>query len=197
MYNGDEYGNIGYVAGKFGEAANFDGIDDYILVPNNSDLEFGTESFSISFWMNTSDIPPSRQYIIDKDYSYYSTGLYRFTLEPSGSDDATVAFWVQRGATYFNATGLVPVNDGDWHHIVGVRDTANGALKLYYDGVEETLTTESPILDTSSGFPLVFGASSGTHPTTGKHVNFYTGLIDEVRIYNRVLTPDEIQALAH
>ena len=195
-YHGEEYGNIGYVAGKLNKAAIFDGIDDFILVPHNSDLEFGTKSFSISFWMNTSVIPSSRPYIIDKDHSYHSTGLYRFTLEPSGSNDTPAAFFIQRGSTYFDATGSVPVTDGDWHHIVGVRDAEKGVIKLYCDGKEETSTTEFPILDTSSGYPLAFGASSGTHPTSGKHVSFYNGLIDEIRIYNRALSEAEIQELA-
>ena len=50
--NGIEKGGLGYLAGQQAQAANFDGVDDFIEIADSANLHLGTDSFSISMWLN-------------------------------------------------------------------------------------------------------------------------------------------------
>jgi len=81
-----------------------------------------------------------------------------------------------------------PINDGSWHHLVGVRDGINGINRLYVDGVE--VASESHAYTAgfeSDSAPLNLG---WLNLTDGYH---FTGELDEVALYDRVLSEYEIQ----
>lgn len=75
--------------------------------------------------------------------------------------------------------------DGKWHHIVVTYNSANHTLKTYLDGSLAT-TDPSRTLNTGNTMPLSIGIGS-----QGK----YTGLIDEVGVWSRVLSDNEVQSL--
>jgi hypothetical protein len=89
------------------------------------------------------------------------------------------------GGTAGNWTyGITPVDDGEWHHVGWVYD---GTMNyLYVDG-EVDATEENSGQITVSSYPLYIGDNS---QATGR---FWNGLIDDVMIYNRALTQDEVQ----
>jgi hypothetical protein len=82
-------------------------------------------------------------------------------------------------------------NDGKWHYAVVTFDNANDILSLYIDGilVASTTSTSTPDTGTADNFkPFRAGANSWTTPSD----RFFIGQIDEVRLWNRVLTANEI-----
>jgi hypothetical protein len=90
----------------------------------------------------------------------------------------------------FPLESLSLITDDQWHHVGFVWD---GSYRmLYVDGAEVAK-------DTAAQNPLK-SATGGLHIGAGKNLEagtFFSGLIDDVRIYNKALTPEEIEALAH
>jgi hypothetical protein len=89
-----------------------------------------------------------------------------------------------------SAIGVVsndPIDNKHWHHIVGVRQ--GSLLKLYYDGILENVTNAPSLGSLDNTGPLTIGSSTLTN------TQYFTGNIDDVLIYNRALTDDEIQQL--
>jgi len=166
------------VAGKSGVALSFDGIDDALQIPDSSTLE--PRNVSVSVWAKNTLTPATTTYdqlILSKDTtSYTSTG---YALTWGWGDDF---YWrAGNGATQNLVT--MTLSRGAWHHLVGT--FRNGEQKLYVDGVlinTNTLTFEIPY----NAFPLSIG-KVGTYRLQG--------VIDEVRIYNRILSQDEVTAL--
>ena len=118
---------------------------------------------------------------VKHDLSYYLGG--------SVFDDDRIHFAV--GSSYNRAQSDEELNDGFWHHVVGVYDgsLASDNIKLYVDGELQSVTYNHTdnILDIPA--QLSVGCNNGE---TG---DCFSGDIDEVRIYNRALTPAEIEYL--
>ncbi len=84
-----------------------------------------------------------------------------------------------------------PINNLQWHNVALTRDATTGIVQIYVDGV----LNASSGFDTgakSSAFTLIGGLSVRNSSGTLTGGNYFNGLLDEVRIYNRVLTPAEI-----
>jgi len=82
------------------------------------------------------------------------------------------------------------VNDGNWHHIVAVRDAVTGTKRIFVDGspVEDSKTAESVVAPTAP--LLIGGVLSG-----GNNLGLFDGLLDDIQIYNRPLNDSEIDFL--
>jgi len=178
--NGTNYGATRGVAGKINNAFSFDG-DDYVEVPNDASLNFGSGNFTISIWVK-----------------YSSSDLMKFVMkgaEGGGGKryalvtyDGKISVAIDDDTVAKNVLSTETYNDSKWHYVVGVRDGNN--LRLYIDNVEETPTDITGYGDIDDATrPLVFGRRSDTSE------GFYTGLLDEIIIWNRTLTSDEISQL--
>lgn len=156
-------------SGKYGNAISFDGTNDYVSVPDNSQLRFGTGPFTIAAWISADD---------DSDTNYRgivikgtSTGSYYFYL-----DTATGKLKFKENNTNQSMTGDINLADGTWHHVAVVRDNV-GTVRLYRDGeVVSTNTTDFVGLDFNSASPVFIGYR-------GTSAYYFKGLIDDVRIY--------------
>ena len=76
-----------------------------------------------------------------------------------------------------------PLNDGQWHHLVGVRDAAQGKVRFYVDGalVGEAV---APPGDVNSGQSIYIGDTLS---------RYFQGCIDEVTLYGCALTGDDVE----
>lgn len=88
-------------------------------------------------------------------------------------------------------TGTSPINDGYWHHIALTWDCVTGERKLYVDGVLDTedVVTAAAIPNTDR---YAIGARATSSTTADK---IYRGYVDDVRVYNSILTPAEISQI--
>jgi len=169
--------------GKYGNALEFDGVDDYIEINDQDSLDFGLSPFSIEAWFKTTST--TREVIIGNNYAG-STGTY---IEIDTSGKARFIVNIPGGTPDIVLTSSNSYNDGGWHHVVGVRTNTEGIL--YIDGQEITRGgTVENIMPTQLwhiGAMNVFGNPN----------YFFDGSIDSLAIYNRALSEDEIALRAN
>ena len=183
-----------FTAGQVGQAFSFDGLDDFVSVPDAPSLDVGTADFSLDAWIKTTST--GLQNIVDKRVDNRPVSINGYSLFTFGGFlSFQMADSVGAGFTNFFSTALVA--DGVFHHVAVTvdRDSATGG-KLYVDGVV-VLTFDPTLrpgtLDNSGDFRIGRIAT----PNVGNTEAFFSGLIDEVEIYNRALTAGEIAAIVN
>ncbi|HET6252039.1 MAG TPA: LamG-like jellyroll fold domain-containing protein [Tepidisphaeraceae bacterium] len=89
-----------------------------------------------------------------------------------------------------------PINDGKWHNVAMTRDSVSGLVQLYVDGVLQGSGTFDTGAKTSkiNVIGALLDVQSDGVTRTGD--NYFNGNIDEVRIYNQVITANDVDALA-
>ena len=180
--------SFAFAAGKVGQAFSFSGAaTEYIDAASSASLNFGANDFAIATWIKTSI--PSATYTWKRLITKRGTSGNWYSLALNGPVAGAVTFEI---AASVSMSSNVAVNDGKWRHIAVSRDpvgTPSRKYRLYIDGVENSsLTDNGWNLDNSA--PLEIGRWS-----TESNGGIYSGLMDEVQIYNRSLTAGEIQSI--
>jgi hypothetical protein len=174
--------------GKIGQALDFDGSNDYTSMgdPASAVLD-PTGSFSLSAWVKTTQTKGAADYaaIVGKGFLISANGYGLFL---DGDNSSKPAFQARTGATIVSAQSSVSINDGAWHHLVGVRDHAGNITQLYVDGV---LAGSGSGALTSYASTYYFGVGSRYSGSLWETF-FFDGSVDEVRMYNRTLSATEI-----
>jgi hypothetical protein len=165
------------VSGKFGSALSFNGVNNFVNVPDSDTLNFGTTTnFTITCWLNVAQ-SGVYQYFLAKDYG--SPGSWELFIDSTN----VLRFGSSDGGA--SLVGTTNVADANWH-FVSVVCTRNGQAQLYVDGKTDGFPRNMVGGSVSSNAPLRMGSNGGGN-------GWFKGLIDEVRIYSRALTPAEIQ----
>lgn len=172
-----------------------DGTNDYVSIANQSNFNFSTAStFSVSAWIKTATSGATQMIFGKADNSGGGTtaGYYFYirTTNFVGLDLVN-----SDGTAGRRVTGNTNVTDSKWHHVIGTYDGSNTAagIKIYVDGVLETLTT---VLDTSPGTitnslsPAIGARSAGAGTPS-----YFNGSIDDVRVYTRTLAAADVTGL--
>jgi hypothetical protein len=164
------------------KAYDFDGITSEIRVPDAPELDMGVGSFTICFWVQTSQVTSDGR-IIDKRGTGADIG-YTSLLNGGGFIELS-AF---SGNEARDGT-LGIVNDGSWHFVVHEYDTLAQQMYTRLDGGLRSLGTyigDVGSLDNAKDLYI------GRRLTGGR---YFDGKIDDIGIYKRILTSAEIQAL--
>ena len=185
--NGDVVGNTKSTIGKVGQALEFDGSEDYVNVgdPVDDSLDMGIADFSVSAWIKTSS--SAKEYILDKRSGGYTTGGRGFSFGISTS----LICGIGDGTNYLSdstSIGTAPINDDKWHHVVVIFDKSD-VVKGYIDGVYQKEVSVSSVGDINTSGNFIIGKKSYTDN------DFFNGSMDEVAVFNRTLSADEISAL--
>ena len=106
--------------------------------------------------------------------------------------DGTPVFHIRNGGDLVSVPALSPLGEG-WHYLAAVLDT-DRAIRLYVDGHFVNSGTATSLLDSKPAQPLEFGVDSAGSVGDYEENNPYAGLLDEVAIYYRALSTEEIQA---
>jgi hypothetical protein len=168
-----------WVSGKFGNGINFDGINDYVDCGNDTSLNI-TDAITIEAWAKRPSGTGSN-HIITKWYGGTLNRSWVLETELFAITESADVYGESEG---YWAWSNVSVDDNKWHHIVGTWESGTKA-KIYTDGVL-TGVASTPVTDLSVVDRHVLVAAIG---------NFYTAgeiTIDEIRIYNRALSAEEI-----
>jgi len=176
------------------KAVYFDGIDDFIKVPHSGGINFGKDQdFTVSLWVKYGN--QENTVFGDNDILSKWNGSYPFvirinnqTAKPPYDDPGTwyAARW--DGACENGGGAKGPsISDQQFHHVVFVkRETL---LYGYTDGIETSRGSDNTICETKNDAPLYMGARNEIHHCS------YKGAVDDLRIYNRALTEEEIKLL--
>jgi len=158
-----------------GQAADFDGLDDYLAVPHQAGL-LAAAAFSMEAWVSWDALPNGRALIFDGDAFASRYGIdIGFLAEPS--------LYVWNGSSHTRISAPKGITAGGRHHVVGVKD--GGTLLLYVDGVQVTSGPFSGPVPGASGGGRIGGDAGGSR---------LDGRVDEVAFYQRALTGTEIAA---
>lgn len=136
--------------------------------------------FTISAWVKP-DRVTWNQGIVFRWRNNASTRYYGINL------NATTFQITARNTTARTANGTIAAQAGKWYHIVGIF-ASNTSRTIYVDGVQWWTSTNSVTFDTTSPEWTI-----GKYPGTA--TNYLSGSVDEVRIYNRVLSAAQIDEL--
>jgi hypothetical protein len=182
-----------YTPGEIGQALNFDGTNDYISMGDILDLNGGVP-FSISTWAMFNDFTNSPS-IIGK---FDDNGSYAYTLEMGQlfeTDGSGLGLMLldSSSAGYIGRSTSRKIVKGMWYHIVGTYDggSTSSSVKLYYNGVQvDDTNTQGGTFTTirNVNTPLTIGSLL----SSGSPNYLIKGKIDDVRIYNRVLSQSEV-----
>ena len=187
--NGTIYGAT-LTTDRFGNpnsAYEFDGIDDYIEVMDSPDLDL-TEDFTISIWIYP--VEELRWYgYIAKHYHHTNTDhSWMFKIFNDGTPYMEVYDHTGPGNPMIVFPDTVQLNV--WTHLAVTYDKSTFSSVAYINYYQQSVGADTlDILDTDKN--LSFGSWEPYLSTTA----FFYGSIDDIRIYKRVLTGDEIQAL--
>jgi hypothetical protein len=158
-------------------ALSFDGTDDYVSVPDDNSLDL-TAALTVEVWIKpTADQTNASVNIIDKD----SITGYRLQFEKTTN---IIEFSVGNGTQqrFWSANGSI--TPGSWHHVA--MTLSGGTLRGYINSIEVGSLTGIGAI-TANGIDLAIGAYRDGN------AEFFKGVIDDVRIYDRALTADEIE----
>ncbi len=164
----------------------FDGIDDYISINDNGEMNFTTGSFTLSAWIKTNSSLPSNGYIIERRDTFNAG--YRFLVKEG--DDIIFTIENSTGDNLEIRTPDSILTSNQWHNVVAQRDAGN-KLKIYVDGlliIETTDTITGSIGQDVRNVNIGRGGALGA-------TEFFNGSIDNVIVYNRALSENEIAAL--
>ena len=178
--NGTIYGAT-WTDGKFGKALNFGGVEG-VYVEVADDPSLALSELTLCAWVKTNGEVTHDNKIIQKypeASPWNGYGLYISWWWSPG----TAGIWVgDLDGGWLH--GTTRVDDGEWHFVVG---TFDGTIaRIYVDGVLDAAEERTPNL--ASTVNLYVGSN-----TNGEQV--FEGIIDEVRVYNRALSADEIWQL--
>ena len=162
-----------YVPGMVGQAFSFSGAG-YVEIPYDPVQDLN--HFTIEVWVNlATDDLGFRALVAKPEPRPASLWL---------NDDKVVVWFDPIGAVVTSITGLTP---GQWYHIAGTYDGAEA--RVYVDGTLDSTAAQSVVPLTNPG-PLFLGQRGDNQAFA-----FYEGLLDEVSIYNRALTAEEVSAI--
>jgi gliding motility-associated-like protein len=171
-------------AAPFGNALNFDGVNDYAVVDNvgnNSNLSFaGTANFTIEAWVkreNTSGIA-----MIFSKYNGGVAGNYWFGIDSTGKPI------LSREASPWGVTATNPMPVNEWHHIAATYDGSQ--TKIYVDGVVNN-TTSAPLSINHNVSNIKVNIGAGLANNSPAYL--FKGELDEIRVWNVARTATQIQ----
>lgn len=165
-----------------GKCLLFNGINNEISLGNSSNLDFSTENFTVSAWINQTSSANNKK-IIFKGNPFCDTCTGGYTLfTHAGVPRFAVNLTTASGDSYSTYNNSLTINDGKWHFVAGQR--SGDIIKLFVDGKfisNTSLSTGATIVDSGSYF-YISGSSYS-----------YEGSIDELKIYNTALTDEQIK----
>ena len=190
--HGTLYNGTSFAPGKFGQAFEFDGVNDYVNLGNVGN--FGTNNFTIAFWIKTSS--DRAEAVMGKRAVCNAANFWDIRVAPMteyGMQSGHISLELcqdSSGAYYFgrNVTSMM-INDSTFHHIAFVREL--NTVKYFVDGVQDRTFPAGPI-NFQSFADFTLGRSACTDWDGEQH---FTGLLDEIMLFNRALPGSDIQGL--
>jgi len=164
------------IRGTFGKALQFDGVDDYVEVPDSASLDI-TDEITIEFWIYPLS-KPGYSWIIGKGGGWNRPG---WCIQ---YNKGYIVIYVGDGTNEVNNWALDAVPTNKWTHYAVTFNKEEGLFRPYINGEPTGHNVEWDYIRTND-IDLFIGMAD-------KNTLHFNGTIDEVRIYNRALSAEEI-----
>jgi len=173
-----------WVPGRTGNALDFDGVNDYVAVDDICTALAGKD-LTVSAWVKAPTLNPATQFMI--------------SINSSGGNNNKLLMGTPAGTATLSLADSVPVwrhttatvIDNTWHHVAYVLDDSFDIITVYVDGSEVLSFTSTISIAADDVFSLAQEYDAGM--ATG---DFYDGMLDDIRVYNRALSAADIETLA-
>jgi hypothetical protein len=181
--NGALEGGVSWTAARFQSGLSFDGVDGEVDVPDSPALE--GSNVTVSAWVKAYGSPGDYRYIVAKGGNGCCTGSYGLYTGANGGLEFYVA---ASPTTYVDSPDAgTTIWNGQWHNVVGTFD--GSSVRLYVDG--QQMGSGSP-----DSRPIQYNLPTGSDLVIGDYPwcagLAFNGAIDEVKVFNRALSPAEI-----
>lgn len=186
-YNGNAIGGLTYTTGRFNDCFQFNGSNSYISIPNSTNhLNFSTD-FSISLWVNYNTTAAAYEMLFNnyKDGGTYGSGFTLYT-------DSTNLQFDLRNQTVMNSyVKSFSPSINTWYNIVITRKRST-ETKMYINSSLQsgTYLFSNPTVDQDYQSGQIYNIGSYNNGSLLSNIR-----MDEINIWNRVLTPSEVTEL--
>lgn len=170
-------GTIRVGKGKFGQAASFDGIDDWITVNDSATLDL-TTGMTLEAWVYPTQTMSGWRTVINKEQPNGFGAAYYLAANSDLNQPEGAVYTTAWNKLY----GGPVVNANQWTHLATTYD--GSTLRLYVNGAQVSSRPQTGGIDVTTGVLRI-----GGNDYWGE---FFKGYIDEVRVYNRALSAGEI-----
>ena len=161
-------------------ALDFAEEDDRVVITDF--VGFPKDEFTISFWMKT-------------NFKVHDMGIFSYNAE--GAENEVLIYHINHMSIYVGNKSIdtgVSFLDNLWHHVAVTWRSSDGQLKLYDNGIEKFSGALSPLAELKGGGAVVFAEDQDAVASGYDPFQAYIGSLDEVRVWNRVRSREEIQA---
>jgi hypothetical protein len=174
--HGKIYG-ASWIDGPFGWALSFDGVDDYVGLGHPTILKTLTK-FTLAAWCKWSALPSALGHVVmivgdTKNYTGYAL---------QANPDDLIRFQIGIGTAWSAAVSSFTLSINTWYRVVGTFDGSD--LTLYVNGAPMTPKASGALVQ--SDIDVWIGRNQWYNIP-------FAGVIDQVRIYNRALTAEEVK----
>jgi hypothetical protein len=164
-----------WVPGYDGDALEFDGADDYVNLPYTTD----PTAYTIAAWIKPARTSPASIVVRTDNAGPTTNWSHQLRIDSSG----VIEHYAWDGSER-RVLGTTAIKAGTWYSVVAVA-TNDGNMRLYVNGQREgTATTVGTLW--AGGDRFIIGSNSG------HGMGWFEGVIDDIRIYDRALTQEEI-----
>ena len=163
------------ITGQQQRAIGFDGTSDHVTVPDSPGLDLAGD-FTLGAWINPALLGGGYQAVISKNIGSRPPSLWLLGNQ--------VEVWFDPGGGQATSTGTVVAST--WQHVVATFDDAANEIRIYINGTLDSVTSDVTRTPSVNDHPLVIGQR-------GDEAYFFNGGIDEVMVWSRALTAQEVQ----
>lgn len=187
---GASYGGATFTAGKFGQALQLDGVTGYVDAKQNQEIQ--AQPYTVSFWFKTSALPSSNKTLFNGGRDGACIFQPDVFLKPDGRLLLSVSTTKNcEGMQEISQTVIAP---NTWYLVTVA--VASDRAQLYINGAldRDVATTPYTVPPSTQGCYFFGAGQAGTCivPSTN---TYFAGLLDDVRVYNRVLSASEVSSL--
>ncbi len=188
-------GGMIFTAAKSGNGLQFDGVDDYVSINANSIFTTGASGqFSYSAWVKSSNYT-TKQIVVSRTTPCSNPGVFNIYTE---SNAVKLTFYSNLEVGESTHSSSAVLQNGNFHHLVWTKKWGQLGSKLYIDGNLVSISGDSSRKGTTYNDPIFIGAQNRVEGFCGSTPSpslFFSGVIDDVRIYDRILSAEEIKSI--
>ena len=174
-----------WVTGKIGGGLDFDGSNDYVNCGHDASVNI-TGAVTVSAWIKLTAVDIDQKVAGNQDGI---AGGYKMAVYSNNKVEFEIRDSVNNETLNRNEPGGTVLTTGVWYHVAGVYSQEGNYIRTYVNGNLDRSMSTASVLGSTSG-DLKFGRE----PFGSLY--FFHGLLDDVRIYNRALNPEEVADLA-